>query len=603
MHTTHTSWFEAEPSRLQCELDALAALNVESTPDSTFKRQGILRLDFTIDPALHPGFKLPMEQEPIRLVVVYPDNFPYFKPEVYALNVSLPRHQNPLQKNLCLLPRATEFWDVDWTLADYLVAQLGKVLTQGAIVDERLIAADPHEQAEPASAYYANAANPIIFDSSVFDAVHTAEAEVTVLGRIQVGIPSGQIINNRLAVLESTTAKGKEVAGQFPATLQKQFPHKFEGYALRLSQRPPSGDATQDLKWLKRLVDKPTNGVGLRSRPLSKNGITINQIWALNFPEEIGPGKMGLGWLFLIDATKEVVIPGAKGKAARGVLDVSYYAQAARSSAQEISIRVPTLVGLPSLSIAIVGLGAIGAPAAIEFARNQIGALRLMDFDSVNPATTVRWPLGFSAFGRPKNEALKQFIEDEYPRTAVKVLNHKVGGHPNLGGVPETHVMDELLTGVSLLFDASAEVGVSNFLSTEAMKRGIPYVSLYATPGAWGGLVMRVVPGKTEGCWMCLQHAKFNGSIPYPISDMEGQVQAAGCGDLTFTGASFDLQNVTLAAVRLAITTLSADTPGGYPDASWDVGILSLMDSDNRPIPPTWQTFPLKAECPHCLKT
>lgn len=604
MRTTHAPWFEADSLRLQRELDALAALNVESLIDSDARCQGILRLEFTIDPVLHPGFGLDPSQGPVSLAAIYPHSFPYFKPEVYGYNVSLPRHQNPLHKNLCLLPRATEFWNVDWTLADYLVAQLSKVLTQGAVVDEGVLATDPDEQAEPASAYYASANNPIIFDPSGFDAIVTAAADMTVLGRVQVGVTSGKTINSRLAVLECTTAGNKKVIGQLPAALQKQFALRFEGYALRLSERPPSGDPVQDLQWLKRLVSKNTDGMGLRSKPLAKNGVTINQIWALNFPEEVGPGKMGLGWLFLVEATAEVAAPRAKGKTAKGCLNVSYYAQAARSGTQDVSIRVPALTGLPNHSIAIVGLGAIGAPAAIEFARNQIGALRLLDFDSVNPATTVRWPLGLSAFGRPKTEVLQQFIEAEYPRTSVNVFDHKVGGQPSAGNLPEPQLVDELLAGVSLLFDASAEVGVSNFLSTEAMKRGIPYISLYATPGAWGGLVMRVVPGKTEGCWMCLQHAKFNGTIPYPPGDVgAGQVQVPGCGDLTFTGASFDLQNVSLAAVRLAVSTLCADTQGGYPDASWDVGILSLVDGEHRSIPPTWQTFPLKAECPYCLKT
>ncbi len=603
MSTTHAPWFETDPLRLQRELDALDALSVKPTVDLDIQRRGILRLTFTVDPALHPGFGLATEHHPVEVAVIYPDNFPYFKPEVYGLNVSLPRHQNPIQKNLCLLPRATEYWNVEWTVADYLVAQLDKVLTQGALVDESVLAADPDEQAEPASVYYANASNPIVFDSSGFDALVTAEAEITVLGRVQVGVIGGRMINNRMAVLEGTTAGNEEVVGRLPDALQKQFSLRFKGYVLRLSERPPYGNAAQDIQWLKHLAEKSTNGLGLRSRPLSKNGTTINQVWALNFPEEVGPGKMGMGWLFLIDAVREVTLPRNSGKAAKGALDASYYAQAARSNPRDIGVRVPSLTGLPGCSIAVVGLGAIGAPAVMEFARNQVGALRLMDFDSVNPATTVRWPLGVNAFGRLKTEVLEQFIRDEYPRTTVRVFEHKVGGSPTPDKPSERQIMDKLLTGVSLLFDASAEVGVSNFLSAEAMRRNIPYVSAYATPGAWGGLVMRVVPGKTKGCWMCLQYAKFNGTIPHTVSDVAaGRVQAPGCGDLTFTGASFDLQNVTLAAVRLAVSTLCADIPGGYPDASWDVGVLRLTDDEKLAALPVWQAFSLQAQCPRCLK-
>jgi hypothetical protein len=228
--------------------------------------------------------------------------------------------------------------------------------------------------------------------------------------------------------------------------------------------------------------------------------------------------------------------------------------------------------------------------------------LRLLDFDLVSPATTVRWPLGAPAFGQQKTAALLDFINEQYPRTNVQVVDHRVGLATATVGLTETQALNVLLNGASLLFDASAEKGINHFLSGEAKRRGIPYISLYATPGAWGGLVMRVVPGKTEGCWMCLQYAKDKAAIPIPKGDAAGQVQAPGCGDLTFTGTSFDLQNISLAAVRLAMSTLCGSIPGGYPDVSWDVGVVNLVDDDHLPIPPAWQTFLLKADsrCPYC---
>ena len=605
---TQSPWFEATPHLLQRELDALAHLNVDYTVDAALQSQGILQLGLLIHPN-NPAFQLPIAQAVIQLEAIFPDNYPYFRPEVKALNVALPRHQHPMEQNLCLLPRSTRHWNVEWTLADFLQAQLARVLAKGAITEETAIAADPAEQAEPVTVYYGGERSPAIFDPASFDGVTTKNPELTVLGRIQVGFTKQKLLPARMAVLESTTLD-KQPLSQLPTVFKELFPVKMEGYALRLAERPPHKDVHQNVQWLKGLLGKHNKGSVPRTQPLpgfkantTRDNATITQVWALNFPEEVGPGRLGMGWLFLVEGWLE----GAKQPARKGGAEkvpFAYYSRLARSGAKDVQIRVPHLRHLPTCTVAIVGLGALGAPAAIEFARNQIGELRVLDFDQVDPATTVRWPLGAASFGEQKTTALREFIRQQYPATTVRSIDHKVGKVPMLGEPPELQVLQELLDGASLLFDASAEPGVSHFLSEEAKRRGLPYISLYTTPGAWGGLIMRVVPEKTQGCWMCLQYAK-GAAIPIPKSDAAGQVQAPGCGDLTFTGASFDLQNVALAAVRLAVSTLCVGVAGGYPDVAWDVGVVSLVDEDNRPIPPNWQTFALRVDprCPYCATT
>jgi hypothetical protein len=248
MEMTQSPWFEANSYLLQRELDALAALNVEYTIDSTLQSQGILQIGLVIDPA-NPAFNLP-GQEPLQLEAVFPYNYPYFRPAVIGFNIDLPRHQDPISKGLCLLPRASEHWDVEWTLADFLQAQLPKVFEKGVITDADLLATDPNEQAEPVSNYYGNIYNPVIFDSAGFDAIPVNDAKVTLLGRIQVGVSKQKIIPSRMAVLESATLD-KQSIGKLPPVFHELFPVTFDGYAVRLAARPPSGDAHQDLKWLK----------------------------------------------------------------------------------------------------------------------------------------------------------------------------------------------------------------------------------------------------------------------------------------------------------------------------------------------------------------
>jgi molybdopterin/thiamine biosynthesis adenylyltransferase len=599
-------WFEARPHDLKKEIKALNAMGVGFTIDPAAQQLGIIQIELTIDNA-NKAFNLSGITEPLKLTAIFPDNYPFFRPEVYAQNLSLPRHQNPFGKNLCLLPRSTAAWDVDLTLVAYLQSQLPKVIEKGNIIDPALIAADPDEQAEPLSEYVADPWNPIIFDGSWTNKAEVAEQGILFLGKARIGIPDKAGLPTRMAVLETVTPE-KEIVGVLPFALKSIFPHRFDGILLQLEKFSPTGNALTDFDQI--IKDAEEEGIfGIKRKPLPlKNGAVLNGIVGLNFPEEAaGHADNGMGWLFIVSLSVERTRYQGK-KLIKFNERHAYYAKASRAGDDDLQIRVPRLLGLKNRCVALVGLGAIGAPAALELARNQVGELKVMDFDVVEPGPTVRWPLGMESFGQLKTEVIKNFIETQYPKTIVTPFDYKIGSVVTAaeragGKLSEQQVLDEFFNGISLLLDASAELGVSHFLSYEAKKRNIPYVCIYATEGAWGGLMMRVVPGKTEGCWMCLQYAKRDYPDDFiPVMDGEGKVQAAGCGDITFTGASFDLQNVTLAGVRMAVSVLCSDEENGYPDLGWDVGVLKLMEPGTGPTPPQWEVSPLKIhpECPYC---
>lgn len=595
-------WFEAEPDRLERELHALTAHGVVPLVDEAARSQGILKVSFTIEGS-NPAFQLDGLVDSVQLEATYPDNYPYFRPEVFALNISLPRHQNPIGKNLCLLPRSAAHWEPRWKLATYLVSQLPKVLQKGVVEDPAVLAADQDEQAEPASEFFVHAHAPVIFDETGFELASVPTAPITVLGRMQLGLPRKAGLLTRMAVLETTDAAG--VVRKLPKGVGDVFPTQFSGHLVRLNQAPPFTHAGDGLHWLLALAKSQGLSTTFQSKPvpLAQGGM-LRRVIGLQFPEEVAPGQLGMGWLFLIEGTIKEMVIGPRGKPVEVAQSHCFYGKASRISPADSLLRVPAVQALHQRTIALVGLGALGAPMALEFARNQVENLRLLDYDRVEPGPTVRWPLGIGTAGQLKAEALHEFISAHYPATHVLPFYHKIGGLRGDGMPSEQAVLDSLLSDASLLIDASADKGVSHFLAETARARGIPFISVYATPGAWGGMVMRVVPGHTRGCWMCLQyHMDTGGTIPVPIGDeTAGTVQAPGCGDMTFTGASFDLQNVVLAAVRLAVSTLSSDVSGGYAPTPWDVGVVQLVNEDGTLAAPTWQTFPLEVHplCPYC---
>jgi hypothetical protein len=160
------------------------------------------------------------------------------------------------------------------------------------------------------------------------------------------------------------------------------------------------------------------------------------------------------------------------------------------------------------------------------------------------------------------------------------------------------------LEGVDLIYDATAEFGVQQFLADVARESSIPYVCVWTYPGAWGGLVARIDPGTTEGCWHCLRKMLEDGKIPYPPSDPTGNLQPAGCADPTFTGAGFDLTWIASSAVRMAVGSITEGQQGGYPRGNWDVLVLQTRDKSGAPIPPSSREFKLRRhpDCPRCSR-
>jgi hypothetical protein len=136
-------------------------------------------------------------------------------------------------------------------------------------------------------------------------------------------------------------------------------------------------------------------------------------------------------------------------------------------------------------------------------------------------------------------------------------------------------------------------------LSELAWDRKVPYVSITAEHGAWGGTVLTVRPGNS-GCWMCYQARVIDGTIPRPPSDPKGATQPEGCAAPTFTGASFELLPLVAEGIRTVVSLLTAGADNGYPKLDWDVAVGSLRAADGSATPPAWRTLALSPhpDCP-----
>lgn len=646
------AWWEEHRERYEEELDALDRAQIRWERDDEAFAAGVLRL------RLYPV----VEGQELPLVATFPDEYPWFKPEVDAPTLDLPHHQHAFSKTLCLLGRSTEHWrPASDRLATYALAQLPAVLATGGAA-EAPAAGIEEAQGEPFTDYYPYEPGTLVLVDGAWRIPANARSGALVLGLPPMAPGTRWNGFLRGAVLEVRDDRGEATLATAAPEIAANFPTRVTGRWARIDVPipPVPNDVARTAAIAFEAMEAADPHRG-RLQPYDLGHKRSARVRAAIFPEEqqwrgAAGGGLGDGWLVAVSLDEPappvalagqsrypMATKGHKAKAAHGKLTRrSYLARLGRAGRDDLLARAPELAAMPAARVAVIGLGCLGAPSALEFARALTGELRLVEYDHVDVGTTIRWPFGLEAAGASKLEVIGNVIRSNYPYTRID--EHRCYGiriglpHPP-GDLSNTALLATVLDGATLLYDATAEPGVQHYLARRAYRLGIPYIGIWGTPGAWGGIVLRIRPGLTQGCWACLRHAHGDGSIPYPPGDsVGGEFQPAGCADPTYTGTNFDLAQIALMGVRLAVATLSsaissergkegasaatiavhgptsklperatASTPAGKPasahgvygDFDWDVAVLALRDATGRPIAPQWTTYALPRH-PHC---
>ena len=559
-------WWIAYPGRLEREEDALRADRIAVERDSEAFDAGFLKLRLVLPPGYWPA---------TELIAIYPDSYPYTRPEIFAPSLTLDHHQNPALKNLCLLPRSSEHWPPTWTVADLLREQLPKLKRALEAEDRAQLAQVEIEQGEPFTAWFDYEEESIVvIDSSM--AVPDSPYGFFALAQLDAGIEPlrGRVgmITDHAAKSSWSTLKADEEDDALPGMwIRTPRPTLFRNADALFSELMHERAELAKAPW--------------------KKGV---QVVALIFQDELGHRTDGLGWVCLVRRRGEG--KGGKHRAKSAFVRVD------RAGISDLAARFPGFRDLQRCGIAVVGLGCVGAPSAIEFARSGIGRLHMLDDDVVEAGTTVRWPLGLTVAGRRKAKVLFDTISRDYPWVGpLRAHTTRLGALPDRKPNGEREALTDLLNGVDLLYDATGETGLQYLLSTLARDRNLPYVCVSGTRGARGGIVARFNHRAGSGCWWCFQ-AALDRVIPSPHADEAADVQPAGCGRVTYVGANFDMMEVSLQGVRLAVSTLLARRGQDELDYRWDVAVVNLTDERGRRTEPRWTVYDLQQNiaCPVC---
>lgn len=574
-------WFDKDPKRLAYELQKLDEAGLTYSIMDDGMGSGALRLSIVYPDPESPGGS----NQTHSLIGAFPEEYPDLPFEIWVQpgsNFPPGPHLNP-NGNLCLLQDPGNRWNGS---KDYLAAFLQHQVRDILRVHRGDNTVPEAQEGLRQTGYIQYAPGTALL---VGDWVVPADVDRGTFLWRHFPLDSAHEYG-RGVMTEIRTADGR-VLGQL--SLGKTWDSLLHasreavGRWVRLSSIPRGADPLAEARAIWPELEKPAG---------------TRDLTGLIIPEEAEKGGNTIhNWVFCLRTP--LVHPQSKRLLTNHTL-----IRAEQFSNESRWARAPRATHIATKKALVIGLGAIGAPLAWQLARAGIGELRCVDFDSVQIGNLPRWLYGMPEIGKSKSASLAANLQLSYPPLICEGIEHRIGA---IVSTPAQYARYQAsLNEVDILVDATAEIAVNQHLQNVAREKNIPYVWAYGSPGGWGGVIGRSVPGRTEGCYECVQYRMRDAGIyqgkqtpgaPSPIilppSENLPDVQPVGCFHPTFRGTGFDMDQVSEMAARLVVATLCQDANANldcYPDFPWDVAVLSQWDAEiGKPTVPNWTTYTL----------
>lgn len=518
-------WWDMWPNRLDSEIEA-------------FAQKGWEPRDVTSDAQIKLGVRelaivYKEHDTELSLTVHFPPDYPFFKAYVYTQrdNICLERHHNPINHEVCLIA-GQNGWEPSLLMAELISQNMSKVLR---IADEpRGEFATEHEepQGEPLSAYlnYTVGTSFLVADITVPKGVNEGYfTALKISHREGVHFVLTEI-KDKSKITKSQSHELKERFGQNESIL---------GYwkKIKVSSLTEARDLNNN-EYLCALVNKDL--YKKKKDSISDKGF----LFGIVFEQESGQNKYHLAWRV---AYMEPLHQSSQNKVKfhRAFSYKLYALKFEEYGREHRQARIPELTDLTSKTVTIVGCGMLGSQIAIKLAQSGVGELKLIDGDTIDASTTVRYSLGLDFCGLPKVQALKSYIERNYPFTTVDAINYMIG--TPVDGV-NAKIHDSALNALDntdMIIDAAAEPSsVSYYLNRRNLQNFKPMLVVTTRPGTWGGEVWNI-SDRNGPCWECLQNYQNDQALPIPVGNDESlPIQPGGCASLTTEGYGFDSDGV-----------------------------------------------------------
>lgn len=185
---------------------------------------------------------------------------------------------------------------------------------------------------------------------------------------------------------------------------------------------------------------------------------------------------------------------------------------------------------LANASVALVGLGGLGGPAALYLAAAGVGCLRLIDEDSVSLTNLQRQILFSTAdVGQAKTIAAAQALGNLNPHLRLDLRPTRLE--------PET--APALLAGMDVVLDGTDSFASRFAVNAACHRLGLPLVS--GAVGRWNGQLGVFASGLQAGapCYACL--------VPQNVEEAQACAAVGVIGALTgVIGAAMALEAIKL---------------------------------------------------------
>ncbi len=174
--------------------------------------------------------------------------------------------------------------------------------------------------------------------------------------------------------------------------------------------------------------------------------------------------------------------------------------------------------------VLLIGMGGLGAPAAMYLAASGVGHLVICDFDRVELSNLQRQIIHDSGdLGRPKVESAGDTLRRLNPETRVTPIGHRLEG-PELG---------EQIRAADLVIDASDNFATRHSLNEACVRAATPLVS-GAAIRMEGQVTLFPNDGSGAPCYRCLyrdggelQESCSESGVLAPLVGVIGSLQAA----------------------------------------------------------------------------
>jgi len=261
--------------------------------------------------------------------------------------------------------------------------------------------------------------------------------------------------------------------------------------------------------------------------------------------------------------------------------------------AQDQFRRIRSLVNLKQLQqmvLVVIGGGSLGSNIAYLAVVSGVGHIIVIDRDRLETHNVIRHLCGFSDLGRFKVHAVADRLRDKNPDVVVEAWP--------VDADQRRDVLEDAIRRADLVVAATDSPSAQIMINASALAAGKPAIYPGAYNTAFGGEVIRVIPGKTA-CLRCIYDTTadlFNRQEP----GSDGQTQSYDA-DRGHPGMWTDLGFVSHLAARMAIETmLGQHDPARHLTGHYLLWGNRRMWAFSRPLQHRWLKIPRNPLCPAC---